>query len=90
MGAPEFVERCNQERRASGLGRRTTGAGGLTPQEEEIAKAVADGASNREVAEELYLSTKTVEYHLTRVYRKLGIRSRNELPRALAHAGPDN
>ena len=84
MGAWEFVERCNRERRAGGLGTRTPRAGGLTPQEEEIAKLVATGATNREVAAELYLSSKTVEYHLTRVYRKLGVRTRNELPTALA------
>lgn len=83
MGATEFVNRCNRERRASGLGTRTTGAGGLTPQEEEIAKLVAEGATNREVARELFLSSKTIEYHLTRVYRKLGVRTRNELPRVL-------
>ena len=83
MGATEFVDRCNRERRAGGLGTRTTGAGGLTPQEEEIAKLVAEGATNREVARELFLSAKTVEYHLTRVYRKLGVRTRTELPKAL-------
>lgn len=83
MGATEFVNRCNRERRAGGLGTRTTGAGGLTPQEQEIAKLVADGSTNREVARELFLSSKTVEYHLTRVYRKLGVRTRNELPRVL-------
>ncbi|WP_197088345.1 helix-turn-helix transcriptional regulator [Corynebacterium occultum] len=83
MGATEFVNRCNRERRAGGLGTRTTGAGGLTPQEQEIAKLVAEGATNREVARELFLSAKTVEYHLTRVYRKLGVRTRNELPRVL-------
>lgn len=83
MGATEFVNRCNRERRAGGLGTRVTGAGGLTPQEQEIAKLVAEGATNREVARELFLSSKTVEYHLTRVYRKLGVRTRNELPRVL-------
>lgn len=83
MEARDFVEKCNRERRAGGLGTRVSGAGGLTPQEEEIAKAVADGASNRDVAQEMFLSTKTVEYHLTRVYRKLNIRNRNELAKAL-------
>ncbi|MDK8768208.1 LuxR C-terminal-related transcriptional regulator [Corynebacterium freneyi] len=83
MGATEFVERCNRERRAGGLGARTTDAAGLTPQEAEIAALIADGASNREAAAELFLSPKTVEYHLTRVYRKLGIRTRSELPTAL-------
>ena len=84
MGAGEFVAMANRERRASGLGQQSPQFAGLTPQEEEIAQAVASGATNREVADEFYLSTKTVEYHLTRVYRKLGIRSRGELPRALA------
>ena len=83
MGATEFVERCNRQRRAGGLGARTTDAAGLTPQEAEIAALIADGASNREAAAELFLSPKTVEYHLTRVYRKLGIRTRSELPTAL-------
>ncbi len=86
MGATEYVQRCDRERRVSGIGARHTGVGGLTPQEEEIAKHVAEGASNREVAQELFLSSKTIEYHLTRVYRKLGIRTRSELPRALADA----
>lgn len=83
MGATEFVDRCNRERRAGGLGTRVTNSAGLTPQEEEIAAIIADGASNREAAAELFLSPKTVEYHLTRVYRKLGIRTRSELPGAL-------
>ncbi len=83
MGATEFVDRCNRERRAGGLGARVTNSAGMTPQEEEIAALIADGASNREAAAELFLSPKTVEYHLTRVYRKLGIRSRSELPGAL-------
>jgi len=53
----------------------------LTPQEFSVARAVADGGSNREVAEALHLSPRTVEYHLGNVYRKLGVHSRT----ALAH-----
>ncbi|MHA2789593.1 LuxR C-terminal-related transcriptional regulator [Corynebacterium sp. S7] len=83
MGADFFVELCNRERRAGGLGSREPSPNGLTPQEMEIATLVADGATNKEAATELYLSSKTVEYHLTRVYRKLGIRTRSELSRAL-------
>jgi DNA-binding NarL/FixJ family response regulator len=62
-------------------------AGGLdrlTPQEREIARAVADGLSNAEAAATLFLSRKTVEAHLTRVHRKLGLRSRTELAREVA------
>ena len=44
-----------------------------------MARAVARGATNREVATELYLSERTVEFHLMRVYRKLGVRSRTQL-----------
>jgi DNA-binding CsgD family transcriptional regulator len=51
----------------------------LTPAEERIARLVAAGRTNKEVAEELDVSTKTVEWNLTRVYRKLGVRSRSEL-----------
>ena len=51
----------------------------LTPQEEAVATLVARGLSNREVAAELYISPKTVQYHLTRIYAKLGLRSRSEL-----------
>ena len=51
----------------------------LTPQEFQIARGVAEGLSNVEVAATLFVSRKTVEAHLTRVYRKLGVRSRTEL-----------
>lgn len=59
----------------------------LTAQELQIARAVAGGLSNLETASTLFLSRKTVEAHLTRVYRKLGIRSRSDLARTLATAG---
>jgi DNA-binding NarL/FixJ family response regulator len=51
----------------------------LTATEARIACAVAGGASNREIAERMFLSVKTVEATLTRIYRKLGIRSRTQL-----------
>jgi DNA-binding CsgD family transcriptional regulator len=53
----------------------------LTPQELQIALQVAEGRTNRDVAAALFLSPKTVEFHLTRVYRKLDIHSRAELVR---------
>jgi DNA-binding CsgD family transcriptional regulator len=58
----------------------------LTPQELQVAMAVADGASNREAAAQLFLSPKTIEYHLSRVFRKLEIASRGELSAALGAA----
>ncbi len=59
----------------------------LTPQELQVARAVGEGLSNVEAAASLFLSRKTIEAHLTRVYRKLGVRSRSDLARCLAHAG---
>lgn len=61
-----------------GAPRRPTGTE-LTPQELAVAHVVARGASNREAAEELFISVKTVEHHLSRAYAKLGVRSRTEL-----------
>jgi DNA-binding CsgD family transcriptional regulator len=56
----------------------------LTPQELQVARIVADGVSNRDAAARLFLSTKTIEAHLHRVYRKLGITGRDQLAAALA------
>ena len=66
--------------------RRFTGAGDgeLSPREREIADLVAGGRSNKEVAAALFLSDRTVEYHLSAVYRKLGVRSRTELAATLS------
>jgi DNA-binding NarL/FixJ family response regulator len=64
---------------------------GLTSTEARIARLVRDGASNREIAHQLYLSVKTVEATLTRVYRKLGVRSRTQLSSQLsARVFPDS
>ncbi|MFE4748975.1 AAA family ATPase [Streptomyces mirabilis] len=60
---------------------------GLTAQELQVALAIGDGMSNCEAAAALFVSRKTVEAHLTRVYRKLGVRSRSELARNLVRAG---
>jgi DNA-binding CsgD family transcriptional regulator len=56
----------------------------LTPQELQVAVRVAGGASNAEAAAALFLSKKTIEFHLGNIYRKLGLRSRAQLARALA------
>jgi len=82
LGATTYVARCDRELKAGGVhvARSTDRAvDALTPQEEAVTELVARGLSNREVAAELFVSTKTVQYHLTRVYAKLGIRSRTEL-----------
>ncbi len=89
MGARPWAERAAGELRATGetvRRRDRLAADELTPQELQIALSVADGGTNREVGAALFLSSKTVEFHLSRVYRKLGVRSRTELTRVLAPA----
>jgi DNA-binding CsgD family transcriptional regulator len=56
----------------------------LTPQELHIAQLLAEGKTTREAAAALFLSPKTIEYHLRSIYRKLGVKSRRELTTALA------
>lgn len=69
--------RCDRELKAGGLHQIRGSCDGvqLTPQEEAVSTLVSQGLSNREVAAELFVSTRTVQYHLTRVYAKLGVRS---------------
>ena len=56
----------------------------LTAQQERIARLVAEGATNREVAQELHLSPRTIDHHLRNVFARLGVRSRTELARLVA------
>ena len=81
LGAQVLVRRCDQELNATGVNSTRTRAplSELTEQERAVARLVAAGGSNRQVAEQLFLSVKTIQYHLTRVYAKFGIRSRTEL-----------
>ncbi len=86
MGAVLIAERAAAELTASGgrpRRRALRGPAALTPAELRTARLAARGQSNREIAEELVVSTKTVQYHLSNVYRKLGITSREELVAAL-------
>lgn len=82
LGATTYVRRCDRELAAGGVNApRSTDAHSdvLTPQESAVAALVAQGRTNKEVAAELFLSVKTVQYHLTRTYAKLGVRSRSQL-----------
>ena len=80
LGSPPFVERARAELgRIGGRSREV----GLTAAERRVAALVAAGRTNREVAAELFLGERTVAGHLTRVYAKLGVRSRTELARVL-------
>ena len=84
LGTAPWSEQARRELRASGESiprRDPTAPEKLTPQELQIALQVAEGKTNRDVAAALFLSPKTVEFHLTRVYRKLNIHSRAELIR---------
>jgi DNA-binding NarL/FixJ family response regulator len=84
-----LLARVLQQRDRVDPGERGGSARELTPSERRIADLVAAGATNREVAAELCVSVKTVEGTLSRVYRKLGVRSRTALARAdtYGHSG---
>lgn len=89
LGARPWAQRARQELRAAG-GSRATGRrapaeaiAALTAQERAVASAVASGMSNREAAEALFLSPRTVEYHLGNAFRKLGVHGRGALARAM-------
>ena len=85
-GATGLSQAARAELRASGIRLRrkaVTGADGLTPSERRIADMAAAGLSNAEIAQELFLTVKTIEMHLTHAYRKLDVRRRAELAQAL-------
>jgi DNA-binding CsgD family transcriptional regulator len=77
LGAPLWAAQADQELHRLGL--RRNSRRNLTPSEERVARMVADGLTNREVASALFISHKTVEANLSRIFRKLGIQSRREL-----------
>ena len=86
LGLPSWADRAGAELRAAGEDSASVSHqswGALSPQELQIAQMAAEGYSNREIAERLYLSTRTVDSHLYRVFPKLGITSRNRLRAAL-------
>ncbi|MFD1053423.1 helix-turn-helix transcriptional regulator [Terrabacter terrigena] len=90
LGAATYVARCDRELAAGGVHvvRQHREHDELTTQEEVVASLVASGRTNKEVAAELFLSAKTVQYHLTRIYAKLGVRSRSELAALRSQPAP--
>ncbi|HYZ28345.1 MAG TPA: AAA family ATPase [Thermoleophilaceae bacterium] len=92
MGAGPFAERAGRELLATGeTARKRTveTTDDLTPHELRIARMARDGASNEEIATELFVSRKTVEYHLHKVFLKLGISRREHLYRVVPRDGPE-
>ena len=92
IGMEAFAERARRELLATGekvRARRTDNRDDLTPQEEQIARLARDGLSNPEIGTRLFLSPRTVEWHLHHVFGKLGIRSRRDLVRSLPASDSD-
>ena len=82
-----LAEQARSELYATGARPRSSALGGveaLTDREMKVATLAAEGESNRDIAQSLYVTPKTVEVHLTNVYRKLGVGGRRDLPGALA------
>ena len=87
IGAAHWSARAGNELRASGQTARTRDPSSifdLTPQELQVARFVSEGLTNREVAARLFLSPRTVDYHLRKVFVKLGVSSRNQLGQVLS------
>ena len=86
LGTPLWAKRARADQIRVDITSQTTD--GLTTAEQRVAELAAAGMTNRDVAGVLFISPKTVEATLARVYRKLGIRSRAELGRRIGTTGP--
>jgi DNA-binding CsgD family transcriptional regulator len=86
IGMEAFAERARVELEATGEHARkriVETLGDLTPQESQISRLAAQGHTNREIATQLFISTSTVEYHLRKIFRKLGVKTRTQLANRL-------
>ena len=93
IGMKAFAERARRELIATGekLPKRGVEAHDrLTPHEEQIARLARDGRTSAEIGAQLFLSARTVEWHLGKVFTKLGIGSRRELQASLAGLGQED
>jgi DNA-binding NarL/FixJ family response regulator len=82
LGAPFWAQRAQDD--LTRVGGSVPASSELTPTEQRIAQLVGEGKKNREVADALFISVKTVEANLSRIFHKLGVRSRTELTRRIA------
>lgn len=87
MGSPLWAQRAQAELARTNVS--PTRDVGLTPSEQRVAELAASGMTNRDVAATLFISPKTVEHNLTRIYRKLGIRSRAQLGQRIERQAPE-
>jgi DNA-binding CsgD family transcriptional regulator len=85
LGASLWSEKARAE--LARIGGRAPASGALTPTEERVAALVAAGRTYREVADALFISPKTVQWNLSKIYRKVGVRSRGELAAKLGTEG---
>jgi DNA-binding CsgD family transcriptional regulator len=83
LGARMWIDRAQDELNRIGL-RRAARSDGLTPAQTRVAELLAAGMSNQEIASTLFMSTRSVESHLTKIYREFGVRSRGQLIAALS------
>ena len=89
VGAKVLAEQARRELVATGLRPRRAqveGPGALTPRQRQVCELAAAGAANREIAQRLFLSVKTVETHLAACFRKLGVEAREDLAAELGRA----
>jgi DNA-binding CsgD family transcriptional regulator len=88
LGSAAWADRAHAE--MNRIAGRAANRIALTPTEEQVTKLVADGLTNAEVAASMFISVKTVEANLTRIYRKLGVSSRRELARHVRDTSPSS